>query len=71
MAEAYDRTRLNYDEWLGGRIERALEAIRYSEFQGLESALELVAFAEDVLNHFEPIEATPLHAAGNNDAGFA
>lgn len=48
---------LQHDEWLMKRIDRALEAILYSEREGLETALDFIAFAEDVLNHYRPKEA--------------
>lgn len=43
---------LHRDPWLTDRVSTALDAIRYADHAGLETELDLIAFAEDVLTHY-------------------
>jgi hypothetical protein len=43
---------LHKDPWMMQRIGAALDAIRYADREGLETELDLLAFAEDVLAHY-------------------
>jgi hypothetical protein len=44
--------RLQDDPWMMNRIVKALDSIRYSDFAGLETELELLVFAEDVIDKY-------------------
>ena len=45
---------LHKDPWVMQRVATALDAIRYSDREGLETELDLLAFADDLLAHCEP-----------------
>lgn len=48
------RTELRKDAWMMQRIAQALDAIRHADHEGLETELDLIAFAEDVLARYAP-----------------
>lgn len=43
---------LHNDEWMMERIARTLDAVREGDKSGLEVELDLLAFAEDVMEHY-------------------
>lgn len=43
---------LHNDEWLMNRINETISAVLYAKFMGLEAELDMIAFAEDVLEHY-------------------
>ena len=44
---------LHKDPWMMKRISEALYAIDYALLQGLEAELDLLAFAEDVIERYK------------------
>ena len=50
---------LQDDPWLMNRISDALDAIRHADFAGLETELDLIAFAEDVLERYRTLLFEP------------
>lgn len=44
---------LHKDPWVMQRVATALDAIRYSDREGLETELDLLAFADDLLDRQE------------------
>lgn len=46
------RRSLHQDPWMMDRISKALDAIRYADAEGLETELDLLAFADDVLDRY-------------------
>jgi hypothetical protein len=43
---------LHKDPWVMQRVAQALAAIRYADREGLETELDLLAFADDILSHY-------------------
>lgn len=43
---------LHHDEWLMQRISTTIDAVVHARVMGLEAELDMIAFAEDVLNHY-------------------
>lgn len=48
---------LKDDPWMRDRIAQALDAIRYADREGLETELDLLAFAEDVVARYAGADA--------------
>lgn len=43
---------LHDDEWLMQRISTTIDAVMWAKIMGLEAELDMIAFAEDVLEHY-------------------
>lgn len=43
---------LHNDEWLMHRISEAISSVLYAKVMGLEAELDMIQFAEDVLEHY-------------------
>lgn len=48
--------RFHDDPWVMQRVAQALDAIRYADQEGLEAELDLLAFADDILSHYDVIQ---------------
>lgn len=47
-------TDLHNDPWMMRRIDETLEAVEHARCAGLEAELDLLAFAEDVIDRYKP-----------------
>ena len=59
---------LHKDDWMMQRISVALDSIRYADYAGLETELDLLAFAEDVLGHYRQSPAQYVAGLAEDEA---
>lgn len=43
---------LHHDEWLMRKISDTIDSVLYAKVMGLEAELDMIQFAEDVLEHY-------------------
>lgn len=51
-AQKVEPKELHHDEWLMAQISKTLDAVRNADHEGLETELDMIAFAETVLGHY-------------------